>query len=66
VPAAASYSFTVNGWLNGYYLVREESSRAADVIDHAMRWATVSVHVYVGQEGEHLISLRRRILRRVL
>jgi hypothetical protein len=63
-PAAGNYSFTVNGWLNGYYLVREESSLSADVIDRSVRWATVSVYVYAGREGEYLTSLRRRILRR--
>jgi len=65
VTAAPTYDFTVNGWLDGYYIVRQESSIAADRIDDSSRWSTVSVHVYAGQEDEHLTSIRRRVLRRI-
>jgi prepilin-type N-terminal cleavage/methylation domain-containing protein len=64
-PATGSYSFTVNGWLHGIYLVREETSAVSDIIDDSARWGTVSVHAYAGLEGEHLTSLRRRVLRKV-
>lgn len=64
-PATGTYAFTVNGHFNGYYLLRQESSTPADVIDDTVRWATVTVQVYAGQEGEHLTSVRRRVLRRV-
>jgi hypothetical protein len=65
VTAAAAYDFSVYGWLDGYYVVRQESSSAADLIDDASRWSTVTVHVYAGQEDEHLTSIRRRVLRRI-
>lgn len=65
VTAAATYDFSVNGWLDGYYIVRQESSIAADLIDDGCRWSTVTVHVYAGQEDEHLTSIRRRVLRRI-
>lgn len=64
-PADPSYSFQVNGWIHGYYLVREESSTATDIIDDTVRWATVTVHIYAGLEGEHLTAIRRRVLRRI-
>lgn len=64
-PPAGDYTFTVYGWFNGYYLLRKESSVAADIIDDTVRWATVTVQIYAGQEGEHLTSIRRRLLRRV-
>jgi hypothetical protein len=65
VTAAATYDFSVYGWIDGYYVVRQESSNAVDRIDDASRWSTVTVHVYAGQEDEHLTSIRRRVLRRI-
>lgn len=66
-PAAASsgnYAFTVRGWVNGYYLQRDERSIAADIIDPTQRWATIDVTVYVG--GMEYTTLRRRLIRRTV
>jgi len=64
-PNTGAYSFKINGWLTGYYVLRTEESQVDDIIDDTVRWSTVTVRVYAGQEGEHLTSVRRRILRRV-
>lgn len=64
-PSTGAYSFDVNGWLTGYYVLRTEASEVDDIVDDTVRWATVTVRVYAGQEGEHLTSVRRRVLRRV-
>lgn len=63
-PASGSYSFTTSGWINGYYLHREETSTAADIVDPALRWATVTVEVYAGDEDRYITTLERRMLRR--
>lgn len=62
--ATGDYDFVVDGWINGYYLHREERSTAADVVDDSQRWATITVQVYAGAEDRYLTTLRRRLLRR--
>ena len=66
-PPTGDYSFVVHGWLNGYYLRREERSRGGawptgDEIDARNRWATITVTLYAG--GKEAATLQRRLLRR--
>jgi prepilin-type N-terminal cleavage/methylation domain-containing protein len=63
-PASGGYRFTTEGWLNGYYLHREERSAAADVVDPSSRLATITVRVYAGVDDRYVTTLRRRLLRR--
>ena len=65
-PVAGDYDFVVEGWLNGYYLHREERSGVDDVVDPAHRWATITVQVYAGDSDRYLTTLRRRLLRRTV
>jgi len=59
-----SYTITVRGAVNGYWVKRIESSTAADRIGSAARSATVTVEVYWGPKGSYVTGLRRRIVRR--
>ena len=64
IPTAGAYEFVTAGFINGYYVRRVESSIATDVFDGHGRHADVVVDVFWGIEGDHVIGLRRRILRR--
>ena len=67
-PIAATptgdYTFSVRGWLNGYYVVREERSVEADIISDGLRWATITVQVFAG--AEEFVTTQRRLLRRTV
>ena len=58
------YTFQARGWLNGYYVLREERSEATDILaGGGLRYAWVTVDVY---GGDRLVAnLRRRLLRRM-
>ena len=61
-PPDAEYQFKVYGWLNGYYLIRTESSTLADIIDEQTRWATITVEVFSGSDP--VTAIQRQLLRR--
>lgn len=57
------YTLRSQGYINGYWCVREEVSGAADVFVPGRRWAWVVVDVYWGVGGAHVTRLQERILR---
>lgn len=61
-PSDKSYQFKVWGFVNGYYLMRDERSTEADIIDAQTRYATITVQVYSGDQ--ELTTIQRRLLRR--
>lgn len=63
-PASGSYAFTVQGYLNSFYVRRTEISEVGDIIDRGQRWARITVDVYAGSEDRHLTTVRQRLLRR--
>ena len=64
VTADGGYAFTVRGWLNGYYVIREERSVEHDIVDDRIRWATITVRVFAG--AEEFVTTQRRVLRRTV
>ena len=66
-PSASFYLHHAWGWVNGYYVEREESTdqsmRDNDRINPSRRWVTITVRLYNG-EGGSLTTLKRRLLRR--
>ena len=64
IPNAGSYTFTVEGILNGYYVRRVESSSTTDIVDLHGRASDVSVDVFWGQEGRYVTGLKQRVVRR--
>ncbi len=65
-PGSASYSETIQGRVNGYFVRRSEASVAADAVDARSRWVSVEVEVWTGEDGEHVTALKARMLRRWL
>lgn len=64
-PAVGSYAFDVQGFVDGFYLQRSETSDAGDIIDGGgARWAHITVDVYAGDDDIHLTTIRQRLLRR--
>lgn len=64
IPNSGSYTFTVEGILNGYYVRRVESSSTTDIVDLHGRASDVSVDVFWGQEGRYVTGLKQRVVRR--
>ena len=58
-----SYAIASSGTCNGFFVVREESSQAADIVSVRCRWAQVTVEVFEGVGGRHLATIRERVLR---
>lgn len=63
-PGGGSYAFSVQGFVDGFYVQRSETSAAGDVVDGAARWAHITVDVYAGGDDIHLTTVRQRLLRR--
>jgi prepilin-type N-terminal cleavage/methylation domain-containing protein len=63
-PDSGSYAFQVQGYVDGFYVQRKESSEIRDIVDPATRWAHIIVDVYAGGDDIHLTTASQRILRR--
>lgn len=57
-PATGAYTFTVQGYLNGFYIRRAETSAVSDIVDPWQRWVHVTVDVFAGDEDRYLTTLR--------
>lgn len=62
-PAAGSYEFAVEGYLNGFYLRRVEASTPSQIVDPTQRWATITVDVYAADDGAYVTTTKQRMLR---
>ncbi len=58
-----SYVMTTQGYLNGFWCRRTETSNTSDIIVADRRWAWVEVDVYWGTGGAHVTRLQERIVR---
>jgi hypothetical protein len=58
------YTATVEGNLNGWFVRREETTTAADVVDAKSRWVSVRVEVWTSDIGEHITTIKGRFVRR--
>jgi hypothetical protein len=54
---------THKGWLNGYYVVRNEVQVPADALSPDQRWVEVEASVYRGIDGGQVATIRRRMIR---
>jgi prepilin-type N-terminal cleavage/methylation domain-containing protein len=61
--SAPSYSLNIRGYLNGYWVDRQEMATSADRISATQRMVTVTVSVYWSDQGKLCTQLRRRMLR---
>jgi len=63
LTSGGAISCECRGYVNGYYVVRSESSAAADVIATGVRSALVTVQVYDRLKGRLLTSYTTRVMR---